>query len=168
QAEQSARFLAGSGKLGGKIDSACRNNGALTGNEAWHGAECTDSAWVGERNSGTLKIGNLQLVGTGTGNNVVVCCRELRKGHFIGIFDVGNHQGSIAVLALNIHGKPDVDLIPNDAECFSAIFGEGVIEGRVRLESLDNGPRNQVRKAEFAFALQSPLLVNKIAIFFNN
>ena len=68
----------------------------------------------------------------------------------------------------DVDRKTDVDLAAHDAKDLAAVFGVGVIQARIGFDGLDNGPGDEVREAELAFALQRALLVDEVAVFFNN
>ena len=68
------------------------HDGALSRHEARYRANGADGAGVGKRNGGAFEIGDLQLVGTGARDDIVIRRDELGKGHAVGMFDVGDFE----------------------------------------------------------------------------
>ena len=168
QAEHGARLFGGAGELGRKIDRTGRDDRALSGHQARNGTERPDCAGIRQRNRGALEIGDLQLVGAGAGNDVVVSRDKLREAHAVRVLDVRNHQRAGAIFAGDVHCQSDVHLSSNDAEWLPLVFGESMVQRRIGFQRLDDGPGNQVSEAELALALQRALLVDRVAILFDN
>ena len=168
EAEESFGFVTGGGEFGRVIDGAGGDDGALSGHEARDGAEGADGAGISERDGGRFEIGDLQFICAGAGDDVVVSGDELRESHGISVFDVRDFERAGTVFGGDVDGEADVDLRMDDAKGFTAVFGEGVVEGGVGFDRLDDGPGDQVREAEFAAALGGATLIDDVAIFFDD
>ncbi len=101
-AEIGAHLFADGGELGGKIDGADGDDCALAGHETRNGADGADGARIGERNGGAFEIGDLQFVGAGARNDVVIGGDELGESHAVGMFNVGDFESARTVFGGDI------------------------------------------------------------------
>ena len=79
--------------LGGIVDGAGGDDGALARHQARNGAHSPDSAGVGEGDCRALEVFHREMSDAGAGDQFVVGRQELLEVQAAGILEVGNHQG---------------------------------------------------------------------------
>ena len=98
------------------------------------------------------EIGGGQLAFARAIHEIVEGGDILREIQRAGILDVGHQQIAVAVFARHIHGDAQIDLRMHDARGLAVQFAIGMIQAGVIFEGLQDGPADQVRVGDLAFA----------------
>ncbi len=79
--------------LGGIVDGAGGDDGALARHQARNGAHSPDRAGVGQGDCGALEVLHRETSGAGAGDQFVIGRQELLEVQAAGVLEVGNDQG---------------------------------------------------------------------------
>src|SRR5690348_12706608 len=84
----------------------------------------------------------------------------------VGILDVGNEQGSRAVLLREIHSHTEIHVWTLQSGSAAVAGKITVVELRKRVERAQDGPRDQVGVRRFAAIVFREMFVDEVAILF--
>ena len=131
-------------ELGGVLESARADDGALALHEARHRVHGADAARVRERDRVALEVGGGELVVTGALDDVFVGGVELAERHRLGLLDAGNQQGPRAVGLRDIDRDAEVDVGRRHDHRLAVVLVVIDVLARELAQCPHHGPRDQV------------------------
>ena len=152
-------------ELGRVIHRTNADDRALAVGQTRHGVAGTDATRVGQGDGHALEVIHRQLADAGAGDDVLVGVDELGEVHLLRLLDRCHDQATAAVLVVHVDRQAQVDVLRGDDG--RLVVDDLVIQVHVRvsLNRADQGPADNVRKADLAATAGKQLLVDDRAVF---
>ena len=157
-------FLAGALELGRVLHRADADDRALPTHQPRHRVHGADSAGIGQRNRHAAKVFGGQLAVAGPPHDVLVGGEELAEPHRFGVLDARHDQLTVAVLALQVDGEPEVDVFGGDRVRLAVDLGEVAVHVRELLDRLHQRVADQVGERDLAAASALEVVVDDDAV----
>ncbi len=136
--------------LGGESDAAHTDDQTLTGHQAGNRLDGSDGTRVGQRGRGVGEVVGGDLAAAGPSHHVLVGEPVLLEVHLVDHLEVGDEQGAGSVLALEVHGQTEVDVVEPDAVGLVIDHPVGGVHRRALHQRLGHGPTDDVGEADLA------------------
>ena len=128
------------------------------------GGRGPDGARVRERDRGAHEVVGGDGALSRASHEIVECKNELLEVERPGILDVGDEQRACPVLALDVYGDPQPDLVALDAVRLAVDHGVGVVQPGKRVERAEDRPGHDVGEADLVLPGGLPVLVEKATV----
>ena len=131
-------------------DGAGGDDRSLVGHEARHAGGGAERARVGQGDGGAREVIRRQLVAAGLLDQLLVAREERGEVHRVGGLDDRHHQEARSVLALDVHGQPQVDAAGVDPVGLTLDLGEVVAHRALLGYGPHDRPADEMGEAHLA------------------